>query len=162
MIPPPHPTPSYSQPGCNISPSLLMTMRIRQAGALLPICLSTWPLSLLAKTKTFWTWEASLFQPSIQRVKHDLVVCGLLDSGLLRDVEAVKELSDILVLHRGRLLDQSRRLGHSLNGVALQRQTVSMTTWHISAIIAEIFLYSTNQSWPGQSAHPSGTCCSQL
>ena len=61
-------------------------------------------------------------------MKHDLVVCGLLDSGLLRDVEAVKELSDILVLHSGRLLDQSRRLGHSLNGVALQRQTVNMTS----------------------------------
>ena len=55
------------------------------------------------------------------RVKHDLGICGLLNSGLLRDVEAVKELSDILVLHSGRLLDQSGGLGHSLDGVALNR-----------------------------------------
>ena len=55
------------------------------------------------------------------RVKQDLGICGLLNSGLLRDVEAVKELSDILVLHRGRLLDQSSGLGHSLDGVALKK-----------------------------------------
>ena len=58
-------------------------------------------------------------------MKQDLGICGLLNSGLLRDIEAVKELSDILVLNSGRLLDQSGGLGHSLNGVALQRQIVS-------------------------------------
>merc|ERR1740129_2701549 len=34
------------------------------------------------------------------------------------------ELPDILVLHGGRLLDEGRRLGHALNGVALDNQLI--------------------------------------
>ena len=40
------------------------------------------------------------------------------DGGLLRDVEPIKELPDVLVLHGGGLLDQSSRLGDSVDGVA--------------------------------------------
>ena len=62
------------------------------------------------------------------KVKHDLGISGLLHCGLLGDVEAVKELPDILVLHCGGLLDEGRRLGHGLNGVALQKQPVNIRT----------------------------------
>ena len=54
-------------------------------------------------------------------MKHDLGISGLLHCGLLGDVEAVKELPDILVLHCGGLLDEGRRLGHGLDGIALQK-----------------------------------------
>ena len=40
------------------------------------------------------------------------------DGGLLRDVEPIKELPDVLVLHGGGLLDQSSRLRDSVDGVA--------------------------------------------
>merc|ERR1712071_202529 len=58
------------------------------------------------------------------KVKHDLGISGLLHCGLLGDVEAVKELPDILVLHGGRLLDEGGRLGHALDGVALDNQLI--------------------------------------
>ena len=66
--------------------------------------------------------EKHLYFSQDMQVKQDLGVFGLLHRGLLGDVEAVKELPDILVLYRGRLLDEGGRLGHSLDGVALQRQ----------------------------------------
>ena len=40
------------------------------------------------------------------------------NGGLLRDVEPIKELPDVFVLHGGGLLDQGSRLGHSIDGVA--------------------------------------------
>ena len=40
------------------------------------------------------------------------------DGGLLRDVEPIKELPDVLVLHGGGLLDQGSRLRDSVDGVA--------------------------------------------
>lgn len=48
----------------------------------------------------------------------------LADRRFLGDVEAVQELTDILVLDGGRLLDQSRRAGHGLDVDALQDQLV--------------------------------------
>ena len=100
------------------------------------------------------TWEASLFQPIIQ----GLGIGGLLHSGLLRDVESVKELPDILVLHCGRLLDQSSGLRHGFNGVALQTRVVNLITSEVL-----YFDYCNVERYsPARSARPSATCCSQL
>jgi hypothetical protein len=52
------------------------------------------------------------------------LVVVLDDSGLLADVETVEELSDILVLDGGGLLDQGSGLGHGLDGVAVHDQLV--------------------------------------
>jgi hypothetical protein len=52
------------------------------------------------------------------------LVVVLNDSGLLADVETVEELSDILVLDGGGLLDEGRGLGHGLDGVAVHNQLV--------------------------------------
>ena len=82
---------------------------------------------MLLKTIIFGHEKHLYFSQDMQ-VKQDLGLFGLLHCGLLGDVKAVKELSDILVLHRGRLLDEGGRLGHSLDGVALERQAVRMTT----------------------------------
>merc|ERR1719309_98094 len=43
---------------------------------------------------------------------------------LLRNVDTIQELSDILVLNGGALLDSGSRLGHSLNAVALNHKLV--------------------------------------
>ncbi len=58
------------------------------------------------------------------RIPSLSLVVILDDSGLLADVETVEELSDILVLDGGGLLDEGRRLGHGLDGVAVHDQLV--------------------------------------
>jgi len=56
---------------------------------------------------------------------HDILtrwpklIVALLHGRLLGDVEAVQELSNILVLDGGRLLDEGRRLRDSLQRVAV-------------------------------------------
>ena len=100
------------------------------------------------------TWEASLFQPTIQ----DLGISGLLHSGLLRDVESVKELPDILVLNCGRLLDQSSGLRHGFDGVALETRVVNL----ITSVVLYFDCCKVERYSPARSARPSATCCSQL
>ena len=83
------------------------------------------------------------------KVKDDLGISGLLHCGLLGDVEAVKELPDILVLHGGRLLDEGRRLGHALDGVALQKnnQLISqLGNMHVLHELKEVTRFSFNAS----------------
>jgi len=52
------------------------------------------------------------------------LIVALLDGRLLGDVEAVQELSDILVLDGGRLLDEGCRLRDGLQGVSGDDQLV--------------------------------------
>ena len=105
----------------NINQSLLLTLGIMITKQPSPPVTTTSRLIKYFETSIliikFWTWEASVFQLNIQ--SENLSILVLLNGGLLWDVEAVKELSDILVLHRRRLLDQSCRLWHCLNRVAL-------------------------------------------
>ena len=49
---------------------------------------------------------------------------GFLNGSLLGDVEAVQELSDVLVLDGGRLLDEGRGLRDGLQGVSEDDQLV--------------------------------------
>ena len=49
---------------------------------------------------------------------QNLFVGWLLDGGLLGDVDTVQELSDILVLDSGALLDSGSGLGHGLDVVS--------------------------------------------
>ena len=52
------------------------------------------------------------------------LVVVLDNGGLLADIKTVEELSDILVLDAGGLLDEGRWLGHRLDGVAEHNQLV--------------------------------------
>lgn len=47
-----------------------------------------------------------------------VLILGFDHRGLLRDVETVQELSDILILDGGGLLDEGSRLRHGLDAVA--------------------------------------------
>ena len=52
------------------------------------------------------------------------LIVALLNCRLLGDVETVQELSDILLLDRGRLLDEGGRLRHSFQGISGDDQLV--------------------------------------
>lgn len=55
----------------------------------------------------------------MSRIQNEsLFLSWLIDGGLLGDVDAVQELSDILVLDSGALLDSSGGLGDGLNVVS--------------------------------------------
>ena len=76
----------------------------------------------------------------------------LLNGGLLRDVQTVEELPDILVLDGGRLLDEGSRLADGLNRVTLELQDITQVEPHEQ---------QQKRTVPGQSARPSGSWSSQ-